>query len=78
MNIFVHLRAAHQEIVLFPAGQEYEVILAERLRCAGIAFFSEGRLREEGFFKTPDVKLEVIQRFLGHALKLLYSSQREN
>ena len=41
------------------AGQEYEAILSEKLRCAGIAFFSENKLREEGFFKTPDVKLEV-------------------
>ncbi len=30
-----------------------------KLRCAGIAFFTEDKLREEGFFKTPDVKLEV-------------------
>lgn len=42
-----------------PAGQEYEALLSEKLRCAGIAFFSEDKLREEGFFKTPDVKLEV-------------------
>lgn len=41
------------------AGQEYEAILSEKLRCAGIPFFSEDKLREEGFFKTPDVKLEV-------------------
>jgi hypothetical protein len=41
------------------AGQEYEAVLSEKLRCAGIAFFSENTLREEGFFKTPDVKLEV-------------------
>lgn len=41
------------------AGQEYEAVLSEKLRCAGIAFFSEDKLREEGFFKTPDVKLEV-------------------
>ncbi len=47
-----------------PAGQEYEAILAEKLRCANIAFFSEGRLRQEGFFKTPDVKLEVTRRLL--------------
>ena len=41
------------------AGQEYEAVLLEKLCCAGIAFFSEDKLREEGFFKTPDVKLEV-------------------
>ena len=68
-SLLCSLRVAHQGIVLFPAGQEYEAILAERLRCAGVAFFSEGRLREEGFFKTPDVKLEVIQHFLGRGLK---------
>ncbi len=34
-------------------------MLLEKLCCAGIAFFSEDKLREEGFFKTPDVKLEV-------------------
>ena len=34
-------------------------MLNEKLRCAGIAFFSEEKLRAEGFFKTPDVKLEV-------------------
>ena len=44
------------------AGQEYEALLSEKLRCAGIAFFSEDKLREEGFFKTPDVKLEVQSR----------------
>ena len=44
------------------AGQEYEALLSEKLRCAGIAFFSEDKLREEGFFKTPDVKLEVWTR----------------
>lgn len=44
------------------AGQEYEALLSAKLRCAGIAFFSEDKLREEGFFKTPDVKLEVWTR----------------
>ena len=45
---------------MLSAGQEYEAVLNEKLHCAGIAFFSEDKLRAEGFFKTPDVKLEVL------------------
>ena len=45
--------------ICFDAGQEYEAILCEKLRNAGIPFFSESFLREQGFFKTPDIKLQV-------------------
>ncbi|CAK0759457.1 hypothetical protein CVIRNUC_002699 [Coccomyxa viridis] len=62
-------------------GQEYEAILAEKLRCANIAFFSEGRLRQEGFFKTPDVKLEVPVLMHGQVVtwidsKAMFGSER--
>ena len=41
------------------AGLEGEALLCEALRARGIAFWPEQQLRAEGFFKTPDVKLQA-------------------
>jgi len=41
------------------AGLEGEALLCEGLRGRGIAFWPEQQLRAEGFFKTPDVKLQA-------------------
>lgn len=40
-------------------GLEGEALLCEALRARGIAFWAEQRLRAEGYFKTPDVKLQA-------------------
>ena len=41
------------------AGLEGEALLCEALRARRIAFWPEQQLRAEGFFKTPDVKLQA-------------------
>lgn len=46
------------------AGVEYEALLCEKLRNVGIPFVSEDSLRSNGFFKTPDIKLQVILAIL--------------
>ncbi len=40
-------------------GAEYEVVLEEALRSAGVPFYNEYDLRQRGFAKTPDVLLGV-------------------
>ncbi|CAN8004598.1 unnamed protein product [Ixodes hexagonus] len=40
-------------------GLEHEVHLKEQLRALGVCFVDEEVLRERGYDKTPDVKLEV-------------------
>lgn len=45
-------------------GIEYEAFLCEKLRNVGVPFFSEDVLREQGFFKTPDIKLQVLPSIL--------------
>ena len=40
-------------------GMEYEYLLQEKLRNLGIPFLSEDEMRERGYPKTPDIKLEV-------------------
>ncbi len=52
-------------------GIEYEALLCEKLRNYGIPFFSEDALREQGFYKTPDVKLQVRSHFSDAAPLLL-------
>jgi len=41
------------------AGIQYEQKLNQMLADAGIAFWTEEHLRDKGFFKTPDAKLQV-------------------
>ncbi|KAJ7531231.1 hypothetical protein O6H91_14G037600 [Diphasiastrum complanatum] len=47
------------ELIRRVTGMEFELMLREKLQDMGIAFKSENALREAGFSKTPDVKLEV-------------------
>ena len=49
------------------AGAEHEHKLNKMLADAGIAFWTEDDLRNKGFFKTPDAKLQVCS----HVLKCL-------
>jgi Protein of unknown function TPD sequence-motif len=41
------------------AGEQHEALLRRQLTEVGAVFQSEEELRGEGFFKTPDVKLQV-------------------
>lgn len=45
--------------MLLAAGVDHEHKLNQMLTNAGIAFWTEGHLRDKGFFKTPDAKLQV-------------------
>ncbi|CAL1538537.1 unnamed protein product [Lymnaea stagnalis] len=40
-------------------GVEYEMILKAHCKNAGLSFIDEDRLREEGYDKTPDIKLKI-------------------
>lgn len=40
-------------------GLLYEAKLCQSLKAAGLAFWTEDDLRSQGFFKTPDAKLQV-------------------
>ncbi|EFJ44775.1 hypothetical protein VOLCADRAFT_46728, partial [Volvox carteri f. nagariensis] len=61
------VRCAHADCCYSPlsdvakqvTGLEYELYLQQRLAEAGLAFWSEGELRQLGFHKTPDCKLKV-------------------
>jgi len=54
-------------------GHEYEYILQQKLRARGIPFVTEEQLRQEGFPKTPDVKLEVPVEVDGHIINWIDS-----
>jgi hypothetical protein len=42
------------------AGMEYELLLIKKLREAGISYFwTENDLRAQGYYKTPDIRLQV-------------------
>lgn len=62
-------------------GHEYEFILQQKLRARGIPFVTEEQLRQEGFPKTPDIKLEVPVEVDGHIInwidsKALFGDER--
>ncbi len=46
---------------MYSAGVEYEHKLNQMLAKANVAFWTEEHLRDKGFFKTPDAKLQVPQ-----------------
>ena len=46
------------------AGLEYELLLCDRLRDLGIPFWTEVDLRAQGYYKTPDVRLQVAAALL--------------
>ncbi len=41
------------------AGLEGEAVLCTALQAQGLPFWREESLREQGYFKTPDVRLQV-------------------
>lgn len=53
------LVVAKSKNCLVTAGVEHEHKLNQMLDDAGIAFWTEEHLRNKGFFKTPDAKLQV-------------------
>ncbi|KAJ9508960.1 hypothetical protein QJQ45_028291, partial [Haematococcus lacustris] len=50
----------YSDVAKLAAGLEYELLLEQQLRAAGIAaFWTEAELRSQGCFKTPDIRLQV-------------------
>jgi len=47
------------DIARLRAGEEYEKKMYECLERAGISFWTESELRNQGFHKTPDARLRV-------------------
>lgn len=54
-------------------GVEHELKLNQMLTDAGIAFWTEEDLRNKGFYKTPDAKLQVPIAVRGHAVNWIDS-----
>ncbi|KAK9833398.1 hypothetical protein WJX81_001760 [Elliptochloris bilobata] len=63
----------HADAVRHVSGLEGEALLCETLRARSIAFWPEQQLRAEGFFKTPDVKLQVPLLVHGHVVNWIDS-----
>lgn len=40
-------------------GLEFETLLAKKLTECGVPFWTEKELRDQGFYKTPDVRLQI-------------------
>ncbi|KAF5842604.1 hypothetical protein DUNSADRAFT_6454 [Dunaliella salina] len=50
----------YADIAKQATGIEFELLLAEKLKAAGLDFFwTEDDLRNQGYYKTPDVRLQV-------------------
>ena len=62
------------DIIRSVIGHEYEYILQQKLRAREIPFVTEEQLRQEGFPKTPDVKLEVPVEVDGHIINWIDST----
>mmetsp|Transcript_449 Transcript_449/g.801 ORF Transcript_449/g.801 Transcript_449/m.801 type:complete len:289 (-) Transcript_449:393-1259(-) len=54
-----HVFAPYVDGLRSAVGLEFESVLEERLRAAGVSYRGEEALRAEGLAKTPDAKLDV-------------------
>jgi len=54
-------------------GIEYEYILQEKLRNLNVPFLSEDEMREKGYPKTPDIKLQIPLLINGHVVNWIDS-----
>lgn len=54
-------------------GHEYEFLLKQRLEERDLAYLDEDKLRERGYDKTPDCKLEVPIAVDGHVINWIES-----
>lgn len=61
------------DAVKHAVGLEFEQKLREELQRLGIAFVDESVLREKGYDKTPDIKLEVPIAIDGHVVNWIES-----
>ncbi|XP_076354098.1 CDAN1-interacting nuclease 1 isoform X5 [Tachypleus tridentatus] len=61
------------DAVKHAVGLEFEQKLKEELQRLGIAFVDESVLREKGYDKTPDIKLEVPIAIDGHVVNWIES-----
>ncbi|XP_059811806.1 CDAN1-interacting nuclease 1 isoform X2 [Hypanus sabinus] len=54
-------------------GQEYEILLREKLQRKNLSFLDEDQLRTKGYDKTPDIILEVPVAVEGHVIHWIES-----
>ncbi|XP_078262523.1 CDAN1-interacting nuclease 1 isoform X5 [Rhinoraja longicauda] len=54
-------------------GQEYEILLCEKLQRKKLSFLDEDQLRTKGYDKTPDIILEVPVAVEGHVIHWIES-----
>jgi len=50
-------------------GIEYELLLREKLMNLGVTFKDESELREMGYKRTPDIKLDVPMQVCGQTVR---------
>lgn len=61
------------DIIRNSVGQKYEKKLKDELIKLGITFIDEKQLRERGYDKTPDVKLDIPIAFESHVINWIES-----